>query len=306
MPLSTDEGVDFQFLAEHSVDIICRAGVDRVLRYISPSSFAVLGWKPEEMAGRLADDFILPEDLPVVAAAIAAKQETVTFRVLKADGSTAWMESRARLVHDSVTGKPREWVASWRDVSAGKILEERLSAQALTDGLTGLANRRAFDEAFDREWSRTLREGSQIPLLLLDLDHFKLFNDRYGHQAGDDCLRTVAIAVRGAIRATDMVARYGGEEIAVILPSTETAGAVRVAEKVRCAIVALRISHEGNPEGGGWVSVSIGAATGLARQGGTMRMPESLLVTADNALYKAKHEGRNRVATALLIAPRDS
>jgi diguanylate cyclase (GGDEF)-like protein len=164
-------------------------------------------------------------------------------------------------------------------------------------------NRRAFDQALDREWKRTLRESSEISLLLLDIDHFKLFNDRYGHMVGDDCLRAVATAVSGAVRASDIVARYGGEEIAVILPSALLAGAVEVAEKVRSAVAALRLSHEDNLEGGGGLTVSVGVATALARAGGTMRMPESLLLAADNALYKAKHEGRNRVATSLLLAP---
>jgi diguanylate cyclase (GGDEF)-like protein len=176
----------------------------------------------------------------------------------------------------------------------------------MTDGLTGLANRRAFDEALEREWKRTLREGTQVSLLLLDIDHFKRFNDLYGHQVGDDCLRAVAQAAVGAVRQTDIVARYGGEEIAIILPQVDTRGAAEVAEKVRAAIEALRLPHAENPEGRDWLTVSIGAATALARYGGTMRMPESLLLAADHALYKAKHAGRNCVRTGLLIAPQDA
>lgn len=149
-------------------------------------------------------------------------------------------------------------------------------------------------------------EGITNSLLLLDIDHFKQFNDRYGHQVGDDCLRTLAAAVSGAVRTTDIVARYGGEEIAVILPLTHTAGAVETAEKVRLAVEALQLTHEGSPEGGGWVTSSIGVATALARSGGTIRMPEGLLQAADNALYRAKREGRNRVATALLMAPQNT
>jgi diguanylate cyclase (GGDEF)-like protein len=213
------------------------------------------------------------------------------------------MEMNVRLIRDSTTDEPLEVVMVMRDITERKILEEKLSALALTDGLTGILNRRAFDEALNSEWKRTLREGSQISLLMLDIDHFKQFNDKYGHQAGDDCLRAVAVAVSGAVRATDVVSRYGGEEITVILPSTSTLGAVETAEKIRSSIEALQIPHEGNPEGGGWLTVSVGVATALARQGGTIRMPESLLLAADNAMYKAKHEGRNRVATALLIAP---
>jgi diguanylate cyclase (GGDEF)-like protein len=213
------------------------------------------------------------------------------------------MEMNARFVHNPVTGEPQEVVTILRDVTARKSLEDKLATLALTDGLTGISNRRAFDESLEREWKRTLREGSEISLLLLDIDYFKRFNDLYGHQVGDDCLRAVAAAVSGAVRATDIVARYGGEEIAVILPSTFTSGAVEVAEKVRSAIAALQLGLGNNPEGGGNVTVSIGVATALARQGGTIKMPESLLLAADNAMYKAKHEGRNRVATALLIAP---
>jgi diguanylate cyclase (GGDEF)-like protein len=100
-----------------------------------------------------------------------------------------------------------------------------------------------------------------------------------------------------------IVARYGGDEFTIILPSTNIAGAVEAAERIRSAIVALRIPHEGNPEGGGCASASVGATTAFSRDGGTTRMPERLLLTADKALYKAKHEGRNRVASAMLVAP---
>jgi diguanylate cyclase (GGDEF)-like protein len=224
----------------------------------------------------------------------------------KKDGSIAWIETNSRPIRDSTTGGTTGFVLVMRDITEHQTLEDRLAVLALTDQLTGLSNRRAFDEALERESRRTLREGSQISLLLLDIDHFKEFNDQYGHQVGDDCLRTVAAAVRESVRAMDTVARYGGEEIVVILPSADTAAAIRVAEQVRSAIEALRLTHEGNPEGGGWVTASIGAATALARSGGTMRMPEGLLLAADNALYKAKHEGRNRVGTALLVAPKDS
>ncbi len=231
----------FQFLAENSIDIICRSRMDRVLNYVSPSCFSTLGWKPEEMTGRAVEDFILDEDHPVLAAAIATHAEGAMLRMMKKDGSTVWMDNRARLVRDPVTGEPKEWVVTMRDISERKALEDRLSRLALSDGLTGLPNRRAFDEALEREWKRTLRESSQISLLLLDVDYFKEFNDQYGHQVGDDCLRAVAAAVKGTLRASDTAARYGGEEIAVILPATDNAGAVGVAEAMRSAIEALRL-----------------------------------------------------------------
>ncbi len=304
--------VDFQFLTENSVDIICSVGLDHVIHYVSPSSVHILGWEPEEMTGRVFDEFVFPEDISALVAAAElilspdVDNSPSTLRIRRKDGTFVWLGTNARLVRASATGEPQDVVLVMRDITERKMLEEKLAVLALTDGLTGISNRRAFDEALNREWKRTLREGSQISLLILDLDHFKEFNDQYGHQVGDDCLRAIAAAVRGAVRATDVVARYGGEEIAVILPSTASAGAVEVAEKVRADIEALQITHEAYPEGGGWITASVGVATALARYGGTMKMPESLLLAADNALYKAKHGGRNRVATALLVALKDN
>jgi diguanylate cyclase (GGDEF)-like protein/PAS domain S-box-containing protein len=310
--MASDYDTDFQQLAEFSADVICRSGVDMRWRYVSPSSIDVLGWTPEEMIAMEAFALIYPEDLPGLIAvatrnfAPGVEPERASVRMRKKDGTLVWIEFTARVVRDPATGEANEAVVTMRDISERKALEEKLLTMALTDGLTELANRRAFDEALDREWKRTLREGSQISLMLLDLDHFKEFNDRYGHQVGDDCLRAVARAVCGAVRTTDFAARYGGEEIAVILPATNTAGAVEVAKKVRSSVEDLQITHEGNPASGRWVTVSVGVATALSRHGGTMRMPESLLLAADNALYKAKREGRNRVATALLVAAKEA
>jgi diguanylate cyclase (GGDEF)-like protein/PAS domain S-box-containing protein len=306
--MANEYDTDFERLAEYSADVICRSGVDMRWRYVSPSSLAVLGWTPEEMIGMEAFALIYPEDLPGLIAiatrnfAPGVEPERAAVRMRKKDGTLVWIEFTARVVRNPFTGEADEAVVTMRDVSERKALEEKLSVLALTDGLTEIANRRAFDEALIREWKRTLREGSQISLVLLDIDYFKEFNDQYGHQVGDDCLRAVAHAVAETIRASDIAARYGGEEIAAILPSTNTVGAVEVAEKVRSAVESLQITHEGNPEGGSFVTVSAGVATALSRQGGTMKMPESLLLAADNALYKAKREGRNRVATALLVA----
>ncbi len=309
--IPNERGIDFQFLADNSADVVCRVGLDMVLRYVSPSVFHVLGWTPEELVGQGPDTLVLDEDRPLLAAGVArnlAAREPgapVVVRVRKKDGSHAWMERNAYVVRDPATGEPTETIIIMRDVSERHALEESLRAASRTDGLTGLANRRAFDENLKREWQRTLRDGLPISLLLLDLDRFKAFNDRYGHQAGDDCLRAVASAVRCCLRTTDMAARYAGEELAVILPSTDSAGAVEAAEKVRRKIEALWLPHKENLQGGGWVTASIGAATALPRYGRTIASPDSLLSAADNALSRAKRGGRNRVATALLNSPKD-
>ena len=309
--MAGDDETNFQILAEYSADVICRVGLDMRLQYASPSSFQVLGYTPEEMTGMAPFAMIVSEDLPALSAtaarllALGVESPLVVVRTRKKDGTIVWMEVSSRVVRDPTTNEAKEIIIVMRDITERKKLEEKLSSLALTDGLTGLANRRAFDQELDREWKRTLREGSQISLLLLDIDYFKSFNDKYGHQVGDDCLRAIAIAVSKAVRATDIAARYGGEEIAVILPSTDAPGAVEVAEKVRAAIEGLKFTP-GQPEGGASVTASVGVATALARFGGTMRMPESLLLAADTALYKAKREGRNRVESTLLVASQDS
>ena len=303
---------DFQSLAENSADIICRARLDYSLQYVSPSCLRILGYTQEEMMLAPPLSMMLPEDAPAIDEAIAraaaqgVNYVTLTVRMRRKDGVAVWMEVTSNAILDPDTGEVKETVTILRDISERKRLEEKLVAQTLTDELTGLANRRSFDDTLDREWKRTLREGSQLSLLLIDIDNFKGLNDTYGHQVGDDCLRTISAALLTAARGADTVARYGGEEIAVILPCADSIGAVETAERFRSAIAALRLTHEANPEGGGWVTASIGVATALARQGGTIRMPESLLLAADTALYKAKHGGRNRVETAVLIASQGS
>lgn len=306
MPWDTD----FRFLAENSADIICRFGLDQRLHYVSPSCETILGWTPEEMIAMPPFDVIFPEDVPILVAAVerdmveGAVPIPTTVRHRRKDGTTVWMEVSPRIVRDAITNEVTEAVIILRDVTERKRLEERLTALAMTDGLTGLANRRAFDDVLEREWKRTLREGSQMSLLLLDVDRFKQFNDHYGHQVGDDCLRSVADAVKGVVRReTDTAARYGGEEIAVILPFTDSSGALAIAEKVRQAIEDLQIRHAGNVEADLIVTASIGVSTAIARQGGTIKMPEGLLMSADHALYRAKHEGRNRIVSTILMAP---
>jgi diguanylate cyclase (GGDEF)-like protein/PAS domain S-box-containing protein len=301
---------DFQFLAENSAEVICRLSADFRFSYVSPSSWNVIGWRPEELVGKGPGDIVPAEDMPMLLEIAARNQAPggedlpATVRTRKKDGTVIWVEVNPRVVRDSETECAKETIIVMRDVTERKVLEEKLEKLAMTDGLTGIANRRAFDEALEREWRRTLRHGTQISLLLLDIDHFKLFNDEYGHQVGDDCLRAVAQAAASGLRASDIVARYGGEELALILPQADVAGARETAEKVRATIEGLGISHSGNPAGGGVVTVSVGAATALARVGGTMRMPEGLLQAADHALYKAKLGGRNRVEGGMLLAPR--
>jgi diguanylate cyclase (GGDEF)-like protein len=251
---------------------------------------------------------VITEDLPALAAAHAynltlpVQSRPVTLRMRKKNGSIAWMEVSARVVKDRDTNEVSGTVLVMRDISEGKAHEHELARLALTDGLTGLPNRRSFDQTLEREWLRTLRENSAMSLLLIDLDHFKEFNDSYGHQVGDECLRAVGAVIRTAIRSTDTPCRYGGEEIAVILPAADAGAAARIAEAVRLAVERLGLPHDGKEEMGHRLTASVGAATALSRYGGSMRLPEALVLAADSALYKAKYGGRNRIATSRLVA----
>jgi diguanylate cyclase (GGDEF)-like protein len=169
-----------------------------------------------------------------------------------------------------------------------------LHSLAMTDGLTGLANRRCFDEMLEREWRRTGRESDALSLLMVDIDHFKMYNDYYGHQSGDECLKAVAqTLMKTSRRSGDFCARYGGEEFSIILPNTDAAKAARIGKAVCAAIEALSIEHVKTASG--WLTVSVGIASIKPRDSGTDI--RSLIESADRALYRAKNEGRNRVTT---------
>jgi diguanylate cyclase (GGDEF)-like protein len=172
---------------------------------------------------------------------------------------------------------------------------DRLTVMASIDMLSGLANRRGFQSRLDFEWMRAQQYGSELALLMIDVDHFKLFNDNHGHQRGDECLRDIAAVIgRTAIRPTDLATRYGGEEFAIIMPDTDMAAAGVVAERLRHAVVEMRIAL-GEPTDDFCVTLSVGVATYVPGQ--EVVGPEWLIGQADQALYAAKHLGRNRVVS---------
>lgn len=171
---------------------------------------------------------------------------------------------------------------------------DQLEELSLQDGLTGIANRRCLDRAFEREWMRAFRTRDPLSLLLIDIDYFKSLNDKHGHRYGDQCLVSVAWAVRSALRRpTDLLARYGGEEFAVLLVSTGPDGAHALAESIQQAVAMLEISNDTSI--GQHLSVSIGLATYQAPEPGSL---ETLVEAADQALYRAKETGRNRIVSA--------
>jgi diguanylate cyclase (GGDEF)-like protein len=192
-------------------------------------------------------------------------------------------------------GLAERYKATVREREEARAAGRALWRESRRDGLTGLWNRRHLDEQLEAEWRRALREGTPLAVLLVDVDHFKRFNDRHGHLAGDECLRRVAAAVGAQLRRPgDLAARYGGEELAVLLPGLGATEAREVGEAVRAAVEALALPHA-DSEAGPFVTVSVGAAAHLPRPGGSVAQ---LVSAADAALYEAKRAGRNRVCGA--------
>ncbi|HPJ34658.1 MAG TPA: diguanylate cyclase [Spirochaetota bacterium] len=174
-----------------------------------------------------------------------------------------------------------------------KKINSELKLISLKDGLTGIANRRYYEEYTANEWERMARERKPLTLLLCDIDYFKKYNDAYGHLEGDECLKLIAEAInRSCKRPADLAARFGGEEFIVVLPDTDTEGGKLVAESIRTGIENLKVEHYDSPEG--IVTISIGIASTIPVHGQECR---SLVQEADEALYRAKQNGRNRIET---------
>ena len=253
-PTQPEKEKTFRLLAEHSPDVIFRFGIDGRAYYISPSAERLFGCPPREMFKRggnvVGNGFIHPDDKLLIADTVTKhfggtlSECRLEFRILRIDGTPVWVETNCSTVIDSTTGQPTDIVFTMRDISKRKGEQAQLAALAHTDCLTGLANRRAFDEKLEREWSRTKREGNHLSLLLLDLDHFKQFNDSNGHQVGDDCLRSVAAVMAKMVEGTGgLAARYGGEEFGIILPDLGRSAAKRLATRICKVVEDLGIPH---------------------------------------------------------------
>jgi diguanylate cyclase (GGDEF)-like protein/PAS domain S-box-containing protein len=298
---------NFRVLAEGSSDMVNRIGVDERVSYASPSSVRILGWRPDQLVGTSALAGVNPLDLPRIGETVAAlkcgeaEEARISYRTRHRQKSEIWLESTLRVTR-KVSGEIDGVVAISRDVTEQKDLEERLETLAIEDGLTGLANRRRFDERLEEEWARAYRDGKSLSLLMIDVDHFKKFNDRYGHPAGDACLKSVAnLLAAEARRPGDLAARYGGEEFALLLPGTEAAGCELIGERIREELRKLCIIHVLNLPSRR-VTVSLGGATIWPNAERSIESPP-LISAADRALYAAKGGGRDRLVMSGQVVP---
>jgi diguanylate cyclase (GGDEF)-like protein/PAS domain S-box-containing protein len=298
----------YRLLADSSTDMVFQLDRDLVRRYVSPACREVLGYEPEDMCGVQPVSMTHPDDAEGLRKVFRSlldgetDRQSIINRIRHSDGRWIWVEAHLRAVIDPRTAACSGIVGTLRDISARKAHEEaaadanrRLRALAGEDGLTGLANRRAFDDALMREHRQAKRKEKNLALVMIDVDRFKALNDRYGHLAGDDCLRKVAAVLLAALRRPgDLAARYGGEEFAALLPDTDEEGAARVAERIRAAVVGLAIEHDASP--GNFVTISAGVA-GL-NEIKCENEAETLVRAADQALYCAKRNGRDAVVRA--------
>lgn len=245
------------------------------------------------------------QDIPIIV--LSTKEDPLVKRAAFAAGANDYLvklpdtiELVARIRYHSrsyLTLLQRDEAYRALRVSQQQLLDSNLMLQRLmnSDGLTGLSNRRHFDEYLELEWRRAMREQQQLSLLMIDVDYFKAYNDTFGHLAGDEALRRVAEAIRGSCsRPSDLPARYGGEEFALVLPNTSPGGARLVAEKLRQSVLGLAIEHTA-PAAGAYLTVSVGLATQVPAIGSLCRQ---LISAADKGLYQAKNGGRNQVGVA--------
>lgn len=267
--------------------------------FVNQVAARLLGYEQKELVGR-PHELILKEppeasaaEAPTGGSADSAQGGEVIVHNLNSD--TFWKRDGTSFPVEYVRtpvlekGELVGTVVTFRDVTERKKLEQNLQTLAVTDGLTGLHNRMYFTNKLDEEFQRASRYEAPLSLILMDIDYFKSVNDTYGHQAGDAYLKAISALIRSSIRRVDVAARYGGEELVVILPHTEARAAALLAERLRERVAAMEVHFGGHAIRR---TISVGVATCTP---GSVKTMDEFLTAVDNALYAAKRAGRDRV-----------
>jgi diguanylate cyclase (GGDEF)-like protein/PAS domain S-box-containing protein len=270
---------------------------DGRIQFTNPACDKYLGYQENELAGRAISELLNPMvaqeyldyfERYAAAPQMAHSHGTREVIIRHRNGSSVCMD----LTLTPMYLRQPLFIGLLHDITHHKQSEDALQRAAMVDPLTQIANRRHFDSFLEKEWQRAMRSGQPLSLVVLDVDHFKLYNDTLGHPAGDACLQRVASAIAShALRPTDLAARYGGEEFVLLFAETGAETAALMAESIRAHIESLRIPHPRSTTSE-WLTVSIGVATIHPHQ---LDNTESLFVAADRAMYVAKEGGRNQV-----------
>jgi diguanylate cyclase (GGDEF)-like protein/PAS domain S-box-containing protein len=293
----------FREIAENSTDLISIHSFWGKYLYVSPSCKSILQYDAEELMGKFPNPHIHPEDFPSLQNAFfdvirSSKELTVRYRMKQKNGNYIWLETAVKKMKETKENRD-ELICISRDITERKQIQEELKEKnrllenlSNYDSLTEIPNRRYFDRKLEIEWNKAVENGTPISLILFDIDFFKKYNDTYGHQQGDECLKMVAKTGQSILPQSSMViARFGGEEFVVLLPEMSQYGAFKVADSLRKTIQALAIPHERSSVGP-VVTISVGVSTSIPKKDDNA---QELLKQSDQALYKAKAAGKNRV-----------
>lgn len=295
----------FQLIVETAIEGILAFDKDYVITFANEKIASFLGYTVDELVGRPFDQFVPEAHVELFneqkSLRKSGQDSVYESCILGKGGVERWFLISAKAMLDE-SGNFKGSFAMLTDINDRKEMELALQAYnrqlidlSNRDGLTGIANRRRFDEALEKEYARIRRSGSQLSVILLDIDHFKAYNDYYGHVTGDECLRKCGAMLEESVsRSVDLAARYGGEEFACLLPDTNLQGAVTVAERIQQRIADLKVEHKASP-----ISQYVTASFGVI----TVRYSPEISTTdiidmADKLLYKAKEAGRNRIEHA--------
>jgi len=306
-------GIDFESLVKLGNDALLLLALDGTPAFISPATEKLFGWRADKLAENLGD-LVYPgsrnADADLLQAILSGGGDPEAplpqgdVRLRSAHGPLVWAEVTVRLLPDP-DGAAYAFAVWFRNIARRKELEALLEAATQTDPLTGLFNRRAFEDSLKREWAIALRERTHTGLIKVSLDRFEALSERCGPSAAENCLGKVASTLRETVRRpADIAARTATSEFSLLLPRTHEMGVETISAYIHVAIQDLAIPHPENSAGDGVVTASVGGACAVAEQTGVSESAEFLLAAAENCVFQARQEGGNRVKTVMNVLTR--